>query len=89
MLSMSYKSMTWNEKIYILGLAQFLIKSMPNISSSLELHFDRFSKTSIVTKRVDIVPIRHKNYHIPFTESNSVVNSLDSWESSVETILSK
>jgi len=72
----------------MLGLAEFLIKSMPIISSSMELLFDRFSKTSIVTESVDVVPIRFRNNHIPYTGSNAVENSLDSWESLVDTTLS-
>ena len=73
---------------YILGLAQFLTKSIPIISSSMELLFDRFSKTSIVTESVDVVPIRHRNSHIPYTGSIAVENSIDSWESLVDTTLS-
>ncbi len=73
---------------YILSLAQFLTESMPIISSSMELLFDRFSKTPNVTRSVDVVPIRHRNNHIPYTGSNSAVNSLDSWESLVDTTLS-
>jgi len=73
---------------YMLGLAEFLTKSMPIISSSMELLFDWFSKTFIVTESVDVVPIRHRNIHIPYTGSNAVENSLDSWESSVDTTLS-
>ena len=38
---------------YMLGLAEFLTKSMPLISSSMELLFGRFSKTPIVTESVD------------------------------------
>ncbi len=38
---------------YILGLAQLLTKSMPIISSSMDLLFDRFSKTPNVTKSVE------------------------------------
>ena len=36
---------------YMLGLAEFLTKSMPIISSSMELLFDRFSKTPIITDK--------------------------------------
>ena len=70
-----------------MGLAEFFTKSIPIISSSMELLFDKFSKTSIVTESVDVVPIRHRNNHIPFTGSNAVENSLDSWESLVDTTL--
>jgi len=69
----------------MLGLAEFLTKSMPIISSSIELLFDRFSKTYIVTESVDVLPIWHRNNHIPYTGSNAVENSLDSWESLVDT----
>jgi len=72
----------------MLGLAEFLTKSMPIISSSMELLFDRFSKTPIVTESVDVVPIRHRNSHITYTRSETVDNSLDSWESLVATTLS-
>jgi len=60
----------------MLGLAEFLTKSMPIISSSMELLFDRFSKTPIVTESVNVVSISH----IPYTESETVDNGLDSWE---------
>jgi len=40
---------------YMLGLAEFLTKSIPIISGSMELLFDRFSKTSIVTENVDVI----------------------------------
>ena len=52
---------------YILGLAKFHTKSMPIINSSMELFFYRFNKTSIVTESVDVVPIRNRNNHIPYT----------------------
>jgi len=41
---------------YMLDLAEFRTKSIPIISSSMELLFDRFSKTPIVTESVDVVP---------------------------------
>ena len=72
----------------MLGLAEFLTKSIPIISSSMELLFERFSKTPIVIKSVDVVPIRHRNNIIPYTGSNTMDNSLDSWESLVDTTLS-
>jgi len=65
----------------MLGLAEFLTKLMPIISSSMELLFDRFSKTPIVTESVDVVLIRHRNSH-------TMDNGLDSWESLVATTLS-
>ena len=70
---------SWSSILYILGLAQFLTKSMPIISSSIELLFGRFSKTSLVIESVDVVPIRHRNNHIPYTGSIAEKNSLDSW----------
>ena len=63
-------------------------KSMPIISSFMELLFGRFSKTSIVTESVDIVLIRHRNSHIPYTESETVDDDLGSWENLVATTLS-
>jgi len=57
------------------------------ISSSIELLFDRFNKTSIVTESVDVVLIRHRNSHIPYTGSDTVDNVLDSWESLMATTL--
>ena len=54
----------------------------------MELLFDRFSKTPIVTESVDVVPIRHRNSHILYTGSETVDNGLDSWESLVATTLS-
>ena len=55
---------------YMSGLAEFLTKSIPIISSSMELLFYRFSKTPIVTESVDVVPIRYRNSHIPYTGLN-------------------
>jgi len=57
---------------YMLGLAEFLTKSIPIISSSMELLFGRFSKTPIVTESVDVIPIRHRNSHIPYTGSTTL-----------------
>ena len=62
---------------YMLGLAEFLTKSMPIISSSMELFFNRFSKTPVVTESVDVLPIRHRNYHIPYTMSVTMNNGID------------
>jgi len=56
----------------MLGLAEFLTKSMLIIS-----------KTPIVTESVDVVPIRHRDTHILYTESETVDNGLNSWESLV------
>ena len=72
---------------YLVGLAQFLTHSIPIISSSMELLFDRFSKTSIVTESADVALIWQRNNSIPYTGSNTG-NSLDSWESLVDTTLS-
>jgi len=62
------------------GLAEFLIKSMSIINSSMELLFDRFSNTPFVNKNVDVMLIRHRNSHVPYTGSETVDNGLDSWE---------
>ena len=43
----------------IMGLAEFLTSAIPIISSSFELLFDRYSKIPNLTKRVDVVLIRH------------------------------
>jgi len=64
------------------------IFKMPFISSSMELLFGRFSKTPIAIGSVNVVPIRHRNSHIPYTGSETVDNGLDSWESLVVTTLS-
>ncbi|KAG4087642.1 hypothetical protein H8356DRAFT_1433559 [Neocallimastix lanati (nom. inval.)] len=45
----------------IVGLAEFLTKVIPIISSSFELLFDRYSKVPNLTKSVDIVLIRHND----------------------------
>ena len=78
---------------YMEGLAVFLTKTIPIISSSMKLLFDRFSKTPNVIKSADVVPIGHRNsLSIPYTESSasnsSNENSNDSWESLVDTTLS-
>jgi len=43
------------------GLARYLAKTVPIISSTLELLFDQFSKKSFIIKRTNIVPIWHRN----------------------------
>ena len=53
---------------------ELLTKLIPIISSSTELLLGRFSKTSIVTESVDVVSIRHRNSHIPYTKSITVDN---------------
>ena len=42
---------------YMEGLAAFVTTITPIISSSMKLLFDRFSKTPIVIKSADVVPI--------------------------------
>jgi len=57
---------------YIEGLAAFLTKITPIISSSMKLLFDRFSKTLTVIKSADVVPIWQRNFStIPYTGSNA------------------
>ena len=78
---------------YMEGLAAFLTKITPIISSSMKLLFDRFSKTPTVIKSADVVPIWQRNFStIPYTGSNassSTNESInDSWESLVDTTLS-
>jgi len=78
---------------YMEGLAAFLTKITPIISSSMKLLFDRFSKTPTVIKSADVVPIWQRNFStIPYTGSNtssSTNESInDSWESLVNTTLS-
>ena len=75
------------------GLATFLTKINPIISSFMKLLFGRFSKIPTVIKSTDIVPIWQRNFStIPYTGSNtssSTNQSInDSWESLVDTILS-
>jgi len=43
------------------GLAEFLTRAIPIISSSFELLFDRYSKLPNLTKSVDVVLIRHND----------------------------
>ena len=75
------------------GLAAFLTKIIPIISSSMKLLFDRFNKTPTVIKSADVVLIWQRNFStIPYTGSNassSTNESInDSWESLVDTTLS-
>ena len=79
--------------IYMEGLAAFLIKITPIISSSMKLLFDRFSKTPTIIKSADVVPIWQRNFStIPYIGSNassSTNESInDSWESLMDTTLS-
>ncbi|OUM58041.1 hypothetical protein PIROE2DRAFT_16801, partial [Piromyces sp. E2] len=56
---------------YMKGLAAFLTKTIPIISSSMKLLFDRFSKTPNVIKSADVVSIGHRNLTLgPYTESD-------------------
>ncbi|OUM65571.1 hypothetical protein PIROE2DRAFT_7413 [Piromyces sp. E2] len=78
---------------YMEGLAAFLTKTIPIISSSMKLLYDRFSKTPNEIKSANVVSIGHRNLTlVPYTGSD-VRNSLndninDSWESLVVTTLS-
>ena len=45
----------------IVGLAEFLSRAIPIISSSFELLFDRHCKIPNLTKSVDVVLIRHND----------------------------
>jgi len=74
------------------GLAAFLTKITPIISSSMKLLFDRFSKTHNVIKSADVVTIRQRNIStIPYIGSNASSSTnesiFDSWESLVDTTL--
>jgi hypothetical protein len=46
---------------YIVGLAEYLANTIPIIRSSLELHFERFSKNTFIIKSADVVPIWRRN----------------------------
>ena len=59
---------------YIEGLAAFLTETIPIISSSMKLLFDRFSKTPNVIKSTDVVSIEHTNSpSVPNTGSSQVL----------------
>ena len=78
---------------YVEGLAAFLTKTIPIISSSMKLLFDRFSKTPNVIKSADVVPIGQRNLsQVPYSGSNAInlsnENINDSRESLVDTTLS-
>ena len=45
----------------IMGLTEFLTSTIPIISSSFELLFDKYCKISNLTKSVDFVLIRHND----------------------------
>ena len=65
-----YSSSSESSVTYMSGLVEFHTKPMTIISSFMELLFDRFSKTSIVTENVDDILIRHRNNHILYKGSN-------------------
>ena len=78
----------------IMGLTEFLTSTIPIISSSFELLFDRYSKLSNFTKSVDVILIRH-NHNMGSssisTKGKSRFNSLindESGESLVDITLS-
>jgi len=56
-----FKSSSESPVPKIVGLAEFLTNTIPIISSSFELLFDRYCKISNSTKSVDVVLIRHNN----------------------------
>jgi len=56
---------------YIVGFAEFLTNTIPIISSSFELLFDKYCKIPITTRSVDVVPIGHRHNII-----NSNINSV-------------
>ena len=60
---------------YVVGLAKFFTKTIPIISSSFELLFDKYCKIPITTRSVDVVPIGHRhntNRIIPNTGSSNL-----------------
>ncbi len=71
-----------------MGLAEYLSKTIPIISSSLELLFDRYSINTSNTKSADVVPIWQRNHSVsspvsshPYTFTNSIVPNTESIES--------
>jgi len=78
----------------IVGLAKFLTRAIPIISSSFELLFDRYSKLPNLTRSVVVVLIRHNDntgLSSISTKSESLPSSLihdESGESLVHTTLS-
>ncbi|OUM65190.1 hypothetical protein PIROE2DRAFT_7820 [Piromyces sp. E2] len=61
-----------NEQLYnSSGLATFLTITIPILSSTMKLLFDRFSKTPNVIKSADVVSTGHRNLIlVPYTGSN-------------------
>ncbi len=58
---------------YLVGLADFLTKSIPVISSSFKLLFDKYCK--ITTRSVDVVPIRHRSNVINSNINNNILDT--------------
>ncbi len=58
---------------YLVGLAEFLSKTIPIISSSFELLFDKYRL--IQTRSVDVVPIGHRNNVTYSSINNNVLNT--------------
>jgi len=64
------------------GLAEYLANTIPIISSSLELLFERFNKNTFIIKSADIVQIWQKNnavsvpvnFHTYIFTNNTVPN---------------
>ena len=73
---------------YLVGLAEFLSKTIPIISSSFELLFDKYRL--IQTRSVDVVPKGHRsnvtsiNDNVPNTRSpNSIISGIDNTGDSI------
>ena len=58
---------------YLVGLAEFLSKTIPIISSSFELLFDKYRL--IQTRSVDVVLIGHRNNVTYSSINNNVLNT--------------
>jgi len=56
-----FKGSSESPFLKIVGLAEFLTRAIPIISSSFELLFDRYCKIPNLTKSVDVVLIRHND----------------------------
>jgi len=72
---------------YIVRLVRYLAKSIPIISSSLELFFDRFSKKSFNTNNTKDLPIwlRNNTIRSPIIYiSDTYTNSLVPFTESIE-----
>ena len=69
---------------YIVKLAAYLTKTVPVISSSLELLFDRYRIIPFTTKRVNVEPIWQRSISItspPTTHSNGHTSHSETTES--------